>query len=300
MTAPLSSDALVDRFAYHLSAERNLSPNTVRAYKNDLVAFVAWMDRTGVGIDVVNHRRLRAYLGELEQARYSRRTINRHLSAIRRFFAFLVNEGVLDADPSQVVQSPKQPRVLPHAMSHAEVEALLAATDTSTPQGVRDLLVLELLYGMGARVSELSGIDIRDIDFNQGQIRVMGKGSKERILPVHPYALRLVRAYLADVRPQWAGPKSSDALLLSTRGNRLSPDAIRTILKRLLATAGLDTTYSPHSLRHTFATHLLEGGADLRSVQELLGHATLSTTQIYTHLSIGTLKDVHRQTHPRG
>ena len=300
MTASPSIDALIDRFAHHVSAERNLSPNTVRAYKTDLVAFAAWMERANLELPAINHRRLRAYLGELDRARYSRRTINRHLSAIRGFFAFLAEEEVIASDPSHIVQSPKQPRVLPDAMSHTEVKALLEASDTTTPEGVRDMLVLELLYGMGARVSELSGVDIGDIDFDRGQITVMGKGSKERIIPLHPYALHLAREYLKSVRPVWARDGSGDALLLSTRGNRLTADAIRTIFKRLLQRAGLDTTYSPHTLRHTFATHMLEGGADLRSVQELLGHTTLSTTQIYTHLSIGALKEVHSRTHPRG
>lgn len=295
---PLPTE-LVDRFISTLEVERNLSSHTVRAYRSDLEGFLRWVERSGLDLFALSHRRLRGYLGELDRARYARTTVNRRLSAIRTFFGWLVDEGVIDSDPSSVILSPKQPRSLPRLVAADDLKKLLETPDSSTPAGLRDVAILELLYATGMRVGELAGLAIGDLDLSAGQVKVMGKGSKERILPVHPYAVKLLRGYLIDVRPTFAKQQST-TLFLSSRGNPMSADAVRSMLKQRLAEAGLDRSYSPHDLRHTFATHLLEGGADLRSVQELLGHATLSTTQVYTHLSVGHLKDVHRTTHPRG
>lgn len=292
-------DVLVPAFLRRLEVERNLSAHTVRAYATDLADFARWLERHGLKPTEVDHRRLRGYLGELDRAGYARTTINRRLSAVRTLFGWMVEEGVLGSDPTSVVSSPKRPRALPRLIPADDLTQLLAAPDTSTPEGIRDAAVFELLYATGMRVGELSALDLGSLDLARAQVRVMGKGSKERIVPLHPFSVKVLLAYLSTARPELARAREQ-ALFVSVRGARLSPDAVRTVMKRTLRAAGLDGSYSPHDIRHTFATHLLEGGADLRSVQELLGHATLSTTQVYTHLSIGRLKDIHRDTHPRG
>ena len=298
---PLTEAALlVDRFVTHLAVERGLSPNTVRAYSADLARYLEWAARAGVDPLRLTHRQLRLYLAELDRARYARRTVARRLASVRSFFGYLVTEGVLESDPSSVLSAPKTSRRLPRAVPDEALQALLETPDTSTVTGLRDAALLELLYATGIRVSELTGMSTSSLDLGQGQVVVFGKGSKERIVPIHQRAARLLRGYLSDARPSLSRPDSPDALFLSTRGRALSPEAVRRIINRQLSTAGIAAHVSPHMLRHTFATHLLEGGADLRTVQELLGHIALSTTQIYTHVSMKRLQDVHRNAHPRG
>lgn len=291
-------DALVDAFLAELANVRGYSAHTVRAYGTDLAAYLEWATRAGVDPIRLSHRQLRLYLAEMDRARYARRTIARRLAAIRSFFAFLVDREIVDSDPASILSAPKLPSRLPKTIQDEALAALLAAPDTATPVGLRDRVVLELLYATGIRVSELSGLDLADVDSAQGQLRVFGKGSKERIVPLHKMALGALAQYLHDGRPALL-KAPNDALLLSTRGNRLSQDAIRKLMKRYLAETGAALSVSPHTLRHTFATHLVEGGADLRSVQELLGHVALSTTQIYTHVGKRRLKDVHEDAHPR-
>ena len=292
-------EELVDRFLRHLSVERSASPHTVRAYSADLTRYLEWAQRSGLDPIRLTHRQMRIYLAELDQARYSRRTIARRLSALRSFFSYLMAEGLVESDPSSVLLTPKLPARLPRLVPNDVIDAMLQAPDIATPVGLRDQALLELLYATGARVSEVSGLTLSDLDLSQGQITVMGKGSKERLLPIHRAAVAKLRDYLAEGRPQLARPSSPDRVFLSSRGLPLSSDAIRRVFKRHLAAAGAAATLSPHVMRHTFASHLLEAGADLRTVQELLGHVALSTTQIYTHLSSKRLQDVHRTTHPR-
>jgi integrase/recombinase XerD len=292
-------DAYVDGFLQSLADERNLSPNTVRAYATDLAAFLDWAEREGLDPLDLDHRDFRLYLAYLDRARYSRRTINRRLSAIRGFYRHLVATGVIAGSPCEAVSGPKQPKSLPRLIPRADMDAILNASDTSTPKGLRDQAILETLYASGLRVSELAGLSCRDIDFEAGQVKVLGKGGKERIVPLYPFALKTLRLYLTQARPLLASDASGEALFLSTRGSPMSTETVRVAFKGVLKRAGVDQSYSPHDVRHTFATSLLEGGADLRSVQEMLGHASLSTTQVYTHLSAGHLKDVHRQAHPR-
>ncbi len=300
MPEPESAQLLVDRFLTQLEVERGVSPNTVRAYAADLGRYLEWAERSRVDPISLSHRQMRSYLAELDQARYARRTIARRLSAIRTFFAFLHAEGTVISDPAAVLATPKIPSRLPRVLPLEAVTTLLDSPDASTPLGLRDRAVLEVLYATGARVSEVSSLELRDVDLSQGQVTLMGKGSKERIVPMHRIAVEAVRMYLREARPTLLSDASGDSLFLSVRGRQYSADAIRRMFKRNIALVGAASALSPHALRHSFATHLLDSGADLRTVQELLGHVALSTTQIYTHLSTQRLQDVHRNAHPRG
>lgn len=289
----------VEAFLLHLSVERNLSAHSVRAYSADLARYLEWCERASVDPYAVTHRQLRRYLTELDAARYARSTIARRLSAVRTFYAFLAERGVVENDSAALTATPKRPRALPRILPRDDLVALLDAPDAGSPEGIRDRAFLELLYATGARVSEVCGLSVTDVDGASGQVRLMGKGSKERIVPIHREAVARVSDYLGAARPVMARPASGDALFLSVRGNRFSSDAARRMFKRYLIAVDGPSAASPHALRHTFATHLLEAGADLRTVQELLGHVALSTTQTYTHLSMERLRQVHRDAHPR-
>lgn len=290
--------ALVDRFLAHLALERGLSAHTVRAYATDLRMFHEWADRCGLDVRALSHRELRRFLGELDDAGYARRTITRRLSAVRSYFAFLATAGITSADPSHAVHSPRVARQLPSLVHEDELRALLDAPDPSTPAGLRDRALLETLYATGVRAAELCGLTLDALDLAAGAMTVHGKGGRDRVVPLHRYAVQRLQAYLAHGRPLLV-KHPADEVFLSARGNPISPDALRRILKRHLASAGASTSHTPHTLRHTFATHLLEGGADLRTVQELLGHVALTTTQFYTHVSTKRLQDVHKRAHPR-
>ncbi len=291
---------LIDRYITHLTVVRNASPATVRAYATDLAQYADWCERAGKHPQTVGYRDLRGYLAELDRARYARSTIARKLSALRAFHAFLSQQGLAPGSPAAVVATPRRQSRLPVAATPEALSALIEAPAATTPLGLRDRAILELLYASGARVAELVGLDLADLDLAHGRMTVLGKGSKERIVPLHQAAVSVVRAYLADSRPRLRKQQTPDAVFLNRSGDRLSTGAVRRLMKRYLLATGERLDLSPHALRHSFATHLLEGGADLRTVQELLGHVALSTTQIYTHLSVGRLRDVHRQAHPRG
>jgi len=295
----LAPDSLVDRFLTHLSVERGTSPNTVRAYSADLQRYLEWASRSGLDPIRLNHRQMRRYLAELDQAGYARRTVARRLSAVRSFFGYLVAENIVSSDPSSVLATTKIPARLPRLVPSEALDALLEAPDVSEPTGLRDAAILELLYATGARVSEIAGLTLDSLDLGQGQLTLMGKGSKERLVPMHTVAAGKLRRYLMAARPELLGSRETNAVFLSSRGLPLSADAVRRIFKRYLAQTGAARSLSPHAMRHTFATHLIEAGADLRTVQELLGHVALSTTQIYTHLSTRRLQEVHRNAHPR-
>lgn len=299
MTARPTSEALVDEYLAHLRVERNLSPNTLRAYADDLTSFLGWAERENVHVLDADHRRLRRYLAELDRARYAKRTIARRLAAVRSFYRYLVMRGYAQGSPAAVLSTPKLPRELPAVAPTQLIERLLETPDPATPLGVRDRAILELLYATGVRVSELTGLDLGAVDLTGGTIRVMGKGSRERLVPMHPAAVRRLREYLVTVRPSLAGAEPTTAFFLNRLGTRLTAGGVRRMLEKHLVTVGASAQITPHDLRHSFATHLLEGGADLRTVQELLGHVALSTTQIYTHLSTKHLRDVHKGAHPR-
>ncbi len=290
------------RFLAQLTTLRNLSPNTVRAYGIDLDAYLSWAEREGVDVLHAAHVDVRRYLAYLTRARYDASTIARHLSAIRAFHRWLLREGVTTENAADTISSPKRARTLPHTMSDEDVGRLLEACGGEEPRDLRDRTLVELLYASGARISEASRLDIVDVDFAEGQVRLFGKGSKERIVPLYDGVLARLKDYLQLARPALEGGRgiSEGSLFVSTRGRRMSADALRSAFERRVRLAGLDRAITPHSMRHTFATEMLTGGADLRSVQELLGHANLSTTQIYTHLSVERLKDAARQAHPRG
>ncbi|MCL4079582.1 tyrosine recombinase [Coriobacteriia bacterium Es71-Z0120] len=298
MSTP-SDSALLDAFLTHLSAVRNLSPATVRAYATDLVQFLDWCERRGTDVAQATRRDLRAYLAELAAARYAKTTIARKQSSLRSFYAFAVENGLADRDPAAAMASVQLPERLPPAVPVDLIARLLELPDVSTPLGLRDRAVLELAYATGARVAEISALDVADVDLASGQARLFGKGSKERIVPLHRLAVQILRAYLRDARPKLLAGKDEDALFVGRRGHRYSTNSIRRMLARYLSALAADAGMTPHAIRHAFATHLLESGADLRTVQELLGHVALSTTQIYTHVSIRRLQEVHERAHPR-
>ncbi len=305
---PARAEALVDEFIDSIRVEHAASIHTMRSYRTDLEAFLRWCDRHDVDVMQATHRQLRSYLGELDAARYARSTINRHLSSLRGFYGWMSMRGLIDSDPASVLAGPKLSRHLPHVLKHGEMDRLLAVhgpTDElgrpreQTPTDIRDQAILELFYACGARISEVASLSLTDIDFRSKLVKVFGKGRKERIIPLHDICIETLQTYLREARPVLLGDKTSDRVFISTRGNPMSADAIRTMFKRTVRAAGLDDSLSPHDMRHTFATDLLDGNADLRSVQEMLGHASLSTTQIYTHLSPARLKEAHSQAHPR-
>lgn len=298
--SPAWSEVL-EAFGEHLSLERDRSRHTVAAYLGDAADVARFCTRHGiVSPTEVEPLVLRRYLADQAERGHARSTVARRASSLRTFFGFLRRRGYVDADPAERLSSPKRGEPLPRVLRPDQVEALLAAADAATAAGRRDRAVLEVLYGTGARVSEVAGLDLAALDLDSGLVRLLGKGRKERIVPLGELAQDAVRAYLATARPALLGeaPTAVDALFLSARGTRLGARSIRRIVDRCAAAAGLGAV-SPHTLRHSFATHLLEGGADLRTVQELLGHASLGTTQRYTHLSRGRLVEIHAAAHPR-
>lgn len=300
----------LELYCGHLSRERGLSAHTVRSYRADVVDYLRWCARAGVCALRVTHRELRAYLAELDEARYARSTINRRLSSLRGFFGWLALEGFVSENPASLLQGPRCARSLPKVIHQSEMDALLRVyreedegelAGGRSPEGLRNEALLELLYASGLRVSEASGLRVDCVDYSGRVVKVLGKGSKERIVPVHETALEAMRAYELLGRPSLLGTCPDGPLFfIKARGKPLGECEVRSIFKHAVLTAGLDPALSPHAMRHSFATDLLNGGADLRSVQEMLGHASLSTTQIYTHVSPDVLKREHKRSHPRG
>ncbi|MBE6472348.1 MAG: tyrosine recombinase [Coriobacteriaceae bacterium] len=300
--------ALLDGFIESLKVEKAASDHTMRSYRTDLESFLRWCSRKNVDPLHATHRQLRGYLGEMDAARYARSTINRRLSSLRGFYGWMSLNGYIGADPTGALSGPKQNKHLPHVLKHDEMTRLLlvnASVDASgnpreqTARELRNQAVLEFLYACGARISEAAGLTLGDVDFEQRQVKIFGKGRKERIVPLHDLCIETMQRYLIEARPQLLGGKDTDRFFVSNKGNPMSADSMRKMFKDTVRAAGLDDRLSPHDMRHTFATDLLDGDADLRSVQEMLGHASLSTTQIYTHLSPARLKQAHNQAHPR-
>ncbi|MDO8885371.1 site-specific tyrosine recombinase XerD [Candidatus Oleimmundimicrobium sp.] len=290
---------LIDTFLQYLSAERNMSRHTISAYEADLKQFLSYLQRGGLSIKQVNYLSLRKYLAYLQTLGYARTSIARKLTAVRSLFGFLQREGLVQSNPAPLISYPKLNKKLPKSLRMEVIEILLNAPNRNKSFGQRDKALLEILYGTGVRVSELVGLDVDDVNFSQQEIRVFGKGRKERVVPINQTALNSVKYYLSNGRKELLKNKEKKALLLNRLGERLSDGAVRRILKKYVKQTGVEIGITPHVLRHTFATHLLESGADLRSIQELLGHVDLSSTQIYTQLSKAKLKEIYLQTHPR-
>lgn len=303
MDADGSLGAVVPAFLRSLAAERDLSPLTCEAYRGDLGQFTDWLARGGTtDIGGIDRRRLRRYVSFLSERRYARRSIARKASAVRSLLRWAVKHDVISHDPSDDLAVPKLDRPLPKVLKRADADRLCEAPATDTPTGLRDRAILELLYGSGLRVAELCSIDLTHVDLAEARLRVTGKGRKERQIPLGDPTRRALVAYLSEGRGALLEkrPDGPDrfALFLNTRGNRLGVRGVRELMTRYGRAEGLPPS-SPHSLRHSFATHLLDGGADLRTVQELLGHENLATTQIYTHVSTERLRAVYEQSHPR-
>jgi len=295
------SSPLIEQFLDAIWMERGLSENTLAAYRNDLNGFARWLasqqqsDLTAVGRDDVQ-----TYLALRVAAKASPRSTARLLSTLRRFYAWLRRENRISADPTALIEAPKLGRPLPKTLTELEVEALLDAPDTQTPLGMRDRTMLEVLYASGLRVSELVSLKLMQLNLQQGVIRVTGKGNKERLVPLGDEAMSWLQRYIQDVRLALLNGQTRDALFVTQRREAMTRQAFWYMIKRHAQGAGIEKALSPHTLRHAFATHLLNHGADLRVVQMLLGHSDLSTTQIYTHVARARLKDLHARHHPRG
>ena len=294
--------AVRDRFLRAARAERDLSPHTLSAYQTDLDQFEEWSRRLGVsGIGSIDRTMLRRYISYLGERRYSRRTIARKASAIRSMLAWAVRHDLLAANPAEDLAIPKLDKPLPKVLKAGDARTLCELPPNDDPIGLRDRAILELLYGSGLRVAELCGLDVDDVDVRHRILLVIGKGRKERRLPMSIPASRAVAAYVGDARRsllQAGDARDPAALFLGARGARLGPRGVRAMISRYMTSEGAKSI-GPHALRHSFATHLLDGGADLRAVQELLGHENLATTQIYTHVSTERLRAVYEKSHPR-
>jgi integrase/recombinase XerD len=288
----------IAEYVAHLALERNLSPRSLEAYNRDLRQFAAWLGEEGTPLEGVERSTLRLYLGSRRDQGLSARSAARALSALRGFFRFLTQERVLPADPAADLQSPSLWRTVPHVLSGAEIEALLAAPDTSLPAGLRDRAMIETLYATGVRVSELVGLTVDRLRLEPGFVRVVGKGRKERLVPVGETARIWIRRYLEGARPTLDRARRPE-LFLNLRGRPLTRQGFWKLLRGHALTAGIASHLSPHVVRHSFATHLVENGADLRSVQMMLGHASLSTTEIYTHVARERLRRLYDAKHPR-
>lgn len=292
-------DELLEQFYHHLGVERGLAPLTLESYASDLQNFRDFVHRLGrAAWEEVTLADLQEYLAELEARGLAATSRARRLSALRQFFRFLQQEEKLGTNPVELLDSPRLPLKLPEVLSEAEVEALLAAADPSTPLGLRDAALLEVLYATGLRVSELVGLTLKQVDLRRGVVRPLGKGRKERLVPMVPQAVDKLRRYLAEGRPRLLKERDSPYLFLNRRGAPLTRQGFWKILRAYARKANV-RQLSPHVLRHSFATHLLSRGANLRVLQLLLGHADLATTQIYTHLEAERLKAAHRKAHPR-
>lgn len=291
---------LIDDFLQQLWLQQGLSENTRAAYGTDLQQFVLWLEQRELSLLQVQRSHVLEYLAWRLQEGYKARSTARFISTLRRFYQYLLERRLISEDPSVLVDLPRLGRSLPDSLSEAEVDALLDAPDTETPLGMRDRTMLEVLYATGLRVSELVGLSLDEVSLRQGVVRVVGKGNKERLVPMGEQALDWLEEYLEQARPILLGGKTSDVVFPSQRGQQMTRQTFWHRIKIHAQTAGIRKPLSPHTLRHAFATHLLNHGADLRVVQMLLGHSDLSTTQIYTHVAQARLQQLHAEHHPRG
>jgi len=291
-------------FIAKLEHENGFSEHTLRAYHKDLLQFDNFLKvEKYSSLETINHLLLRRFLAVLRSKNYSKTTIARKLASIRSFFKFLIREGELASNPFEMLRTPKQDKKLPHFLSINEVDVLLETPDRSTVMGLRDMAIMETLYSTGIRVSELVGLDEGNIDFFAGMIKVQGKGKKERLVPIGSHAIKAINEYLdsrsKSKKEEEEKVSRSEPLFLNKFGGRLTARSVARSLNKYLKMSGVNLLTSPHTFRHSFATHLLDKGADLRSVQEMLGHSSLSTTQVYTHITTERLKNVYDKAHPR-
>jgi len=291
-------DVLADQFISHLRVERGLADNTIQSYSRDLLRFFQFLEGRKRSPLHATQDDIMDYMSTLQKA-LSIRSCARNLSALKMFFRFLVSEGKIEGSPARLLGAPKLPRKLPAVLTRDEVDMLLSQPDPSNQRGQRDKAMLELLYATGLRVSELVGLQMSNINLEVGFVRMVGKGSKERMVPMGTKALEGIKGYLSEARGKLLKNNSSSYLFLNSRGAGLTRQGFWKIIKKYGKKAGIRKEITPHKLRHSFATHLLEGGADLRSVQVMLGHADISTTQIYTHITRERLKQIHEKYHPR-
>ena len=295
------NEVLIDRFCDHLWLEDGLANLTLAAYRRDLMAFGGWLEEARKQVlKAAVSGDIEAYLAWRYSQHTQPRSAARYTSTLKRFYRYLLRESLISADPTINLDSPKIPRSLPKTLSEDDVERLLDSTDTNTPLGLRDRAMLETLYATGLRVSELVGLKLTAVNLNDGVLRVTGKGNKDRLVPLGEESVQWLKRYLTDSRPLLLCRQVSDTVFVTTRGAGMTRQAFWYLIKRHAAVAGITRALSPHTLRHAFATHLLNHGADLRVVQMLLGHSDISTTQIYTHVARERMKKLHAQHHPRG
>ena len=301
MTGKDVKDPAIDRFIDSLWSQKGLADLTLRAYQQDLSQFSRWLSQRERSLADANQADIQQYLAERFDRGTSARSNARLLSTLKQYYRHLIRQGVRSDNPTALISAPKVHRNLPQSLAESDMEKLLAAPDVDTAYGIRDRCMLELMYSSGLRVSELVGLQMNQINVNLGLVRLVGKGNKERVIPVGEEALHWLAQYLKRGRGELQRPQvNSDALFLSSRGSAITRQAFWQNIKKHLLKAGVKTVFSPHSLRHAFATHLLNHGADLRTVQMLLGHSSLSTTQIYTHIAQHRLQAIHAEHHPRG
>jgi integrase/recombinase XerD len=298
---PQPSAELIDTFCDQVWLQDGLAPNSLASYRRDLTQWAAWLSARGRTLAAAQRMDVEAWLAQQFRAKAKATSIARRLSSLRRFYALQLQQATIRSDPTAQVRAPKLPRRLPKNLSEDQVEALLATPDVATLLGLRDRAMLETLYATGLRVSELTGLKLAQVSLDMGIVRVLGKGSKERLVPLGEEAISWIKRYLETARIPLAAKGRSDAMFVTARGGPLTRQAFWALLKRYAVKAGMPpASLSPHVLRHAFATHLLNHGADLRVVQLLLGHADITTTTIYTHVARERLKALHARHHPRG
>lgn len=293
-------DAYVQRFLDYLLVERGLSSHTIESYGSDIAQFVAFAAEIDVdAVDLLTETVLMQFLARLQKEQYAATSVERKLAAIRSFLKFLQREGDVDSDPAYWIESPRPTKPLPKTLTEDEVTRLLSQPDKTEPNGIRDKAMLETLYATGLRVSELINLEVNEVNLNVGFVRCIGKGSKERVVPIGEVAIEAIKNYVDHCRAHFTKGQRSEYLFLTNRGGPMTRVAFWKIIKKYAVSAGITAHITPHVLRHSFATHLLTHGADIRSIQEMLGHASVATTQIYTHVTRDHLREVYKKAHPR-
>ncbi len=293
-------DQLLDSFIAYLAVEKGLSKNTLESYGRDVGKFIAFIHEKNISsVDAIKYDDILDFLSHFKKQGFSDTTTVRTIVSIKQFFKYLQLEKIIKEDPSSQIQTPKMKKSIPGVISLEDVEKILAAPDESTPEGIRDLAMLEVLYATGIRVSELIGLKLNEVNFETGFVIVYGKGSKERIVPIGEKAQEKLKAYMENSRPALLKSKEAKELFVTRRGGGMTRQGFWKLIKTYALKSGITKDISPHTLRHSFATHLLERGADLRTIQIMLGHSDISTTQIYTHVESERLREIHKKYHPR-